>query len=361
MNRLFHPMVRTVIAGAMTLLIGGCMAVAPQGTAAPASEAASAPAEGTLSYRESYSELPAAESAAPASPSRAGGIDSYTPESRARERSEWAASGGAASTSSEYAFEERPRSYGDHSVQFAPVTAGVVDDNEQWREYLDYRQRNQGLWVNDRNITQRHIIRVWDERARPIHDANVDVFSGSQWLFAGKTDAGGRLLFHPAALESAGQGATQQSQQSRGYRLVVSKGQVTTSQEFSQSDDQWAVTLANAPHDGQTRLDLMFVIDATGSMSDEIAKLKASIADVADQIAKLPEQPEVRYGLVAYRDEGDEFVTRVYGFTDKLGEFQGALSPCARTAAATRRKRSTRRCTVRSSMSNGATKRRCAS
>ena len=76
----------------------------------------------------------------------------------------------------------------------------------------------------------------------------------------------------------------------------------------------------------ETQLDLLFLIDATGSMGDEIAKLKASMADVADQIARLPEQPDVRYGLVAYRDLGDSYVVQHSDFTADLGRFQRSLS-----------------------------------
>ncbi|MCB0093631.1 MAG: VWA domain-containing protein, partial [Caldilineaceae bacterium] len=67
----------------------------------------------------------------------------------------------------------------------------------------------------------------------------------------------------------------------------------------------WTLTLVDAPAPGYSQLDLLFVVDATGSMDDEIAKLKSSMADVADQIDNLPERPDVRYGLVHYRDRGD--------------------------------------------------------
>ena len=60
-------------------------------------------------------------------------------------------------------------------------------------------------------------------------------------------------------------------------------------------------------------------------MGDEIAKLKASMHTIANQIGQLPLQPDVCYGLVAYRDRGDAFVTRTHDFTDDLGAFQSVL------------------------------------
>ncbi|MEZ4717118.1 MAG: hypothetical protein R2851_13685 [Caldilineaceae bacterium] len=77
-------------------------------------------------------------------------------------------------------------------------------------------------------------------------------------------------------------------------------------------------------------------------MSDEIDKLKASMADIADEL-QLAEQPDVRYGLVAYRDHGDEFVVRNFDFTDSLPQFQRTLASSRPPAAAMSRKRCTRR------------------
>ena len=69
----------------------------------------------------------------------------------------------------------------------------------------------------------------------------------------------------------------------------------------------------------------MFLVDVTGSMSDELSKLQATMSEIAGQISKLPEQPNIRYGLVAYGDRGDEFVVRGFDFTDNVDTFQAEL------------------------------------
>lgn len=210
----------------------------------------------------------------------------------------------------------------DRSRRFEPVTAGVVDDNEQWQAYLDYRARHGYLYVNDRDVSERYIVQVWDSAGQPVHDAVVRISAGQQFFFEGRTDAGGRLLFHPRALDPQ----DQQWQASR-FDVVASKGQATQRAAFERySQEHWTVTLPGAPVATRASLDLLFLIDATGSMGDEIDKLKASMGDIADQIAALPERPDVRYGLVAYRDRGDEFVVRAYDFTPDLGAFQRTLA-----------------------------------
>ena len=98
-------------------------------------------------------------------------------------------------------------------------------------------------------------------------------------------------------------------------------------QTFSRYDNSvWTLTLADPPMPEFTQLDLVFLMDATGSMDDEIAKLKASMADIADAIGNLPNQPDVRFGLVHYRDRGDAYVVRTHDFTHNLDHFQNTLS-----------------------------------
>lgn len=73
-------------------------------------------------------------------------------------------------------------------------------------------------------------------------------------------------------------------------------------------------------------LDLAFVIDVTGSMSDELSYLQDEIDSISAQVANLFPDIKQRYSLIIYRDEGDEFVTKKFDFTDELAQFQKDLN-----------------------------------
>jgi uncharacterized protein YegL len=64
------------------------------------------------------------------------------------------------------------------------------------------------------------------------------------------------------------------------------------------------------------RMDVVFLVDTTGSMGDEIGVVKKSLVDMIAQIEGGTPRPDVRFGLVIYRDRGDEYVTRVFKLTD---------------------------------------------
>jgi len=63
-------------------------------------------------------------------------------------------------------------------------------------------------------------------------------------------------------------------------------------------------------------LDLVFVVDATGSMGDEINYLKSELLDVLKKVESNLKNTNVRYGSVFYRDNGDEYVTKKFDFSN---------------------------------------------
>lgn len=75
-----------------------------------------------------------------------------------------------------------------------------------------------------------------------------------------------------------------------------------------------------------TDLDISLVIDTTGSMGDELAYLKQELGSLASEISERFPQASQRWSLVVFRDEGDEYVTRKYNFTDDIQVFQGTLN-----------------------------------
>ncbi|MEO6952892.1 MAG: vWA domain-containing protein [Polyangia bacterium] len=77
---------------------------------------------------------------------------------------------------------------------------------------------------------------------------------------------------------------------------------------------QQQVTVPKAP----PRIEVVFALDTTGSMSGMLDGAKKKIWSVAQYIGNGQPKPELRIGLVAYRDRGDAYVTRFYDLTDDL-------------------------------------------
>ena len=72
-------------------------------------------------------------------------------------------------------------------------------------------------------------------------------------------------------------------------------------------------------------VDVVFVLDTTGSMSGLIQTAKEKIWSIASTMASAQPTPDIRIGLVGYRDRGDAYVTRVVDLNDNLDAVYSAL------------------------------------
>ena len=81
---------------------------------------------------------------------------------------------------------------------------------------------------------------------------------------------------------------------------------------------------APAKPNGAT-LEMVFVLDTTGSMSGLIEGAKQRIWGIVNEVMQSPAHPSVRIGLVGYRDRGDQYVTQVLPLTDDLDKVYATL------------------------------------
>ena len=86
-----------------------------------------------------------------------------------------------------------------------------------------------------------------------------------------------------------------------------------------------AVAPAGRVADARPRIDVVFVLDTTGSMGGLIEGAKAKIWAIANQMISAKPTPRLRVGLVGYRDRGDEYVTRRFDLSDDIDAIYGHL------------------------------------
>jgi hypothetical protein len=72
-------------------------------------------------------------------------------------------------------------------------------------------------------------------------------------------------------------------------------------------------------------VEVAFVLDTTGSMASLIEGAKRKIWSIATSIIDANPDAEIRMGLVAYRDIGDEYVTRTYQLTTDIQDLYAQL------------------------------------
>lgn len=75
----------------------------------------------------------------------------------------------------------------------------------------------------------------------------------------------------------------------------------------------------------KAKIDVVFVLDTTGSMSGLIQTAKEKIWSIATTMASAQQTPEIRIGLVAYRDRGDAYVTKLVDLNADLDSVYATL------------------------------------
>ncbi|MFK7758326.1 MAG: VWA domain-containing protein [Phycisphaerales bacterium] len=68
----------------------------------------------------------------------------------------------------------------------------------------------------------------------------------------------------------------------------------------------------------QPEVEVVFVLDTTGSMGGLIEGAKQKIWSIASKIAQAQPAPKLKMGLVGYRDRGDAYITKRTALTDDL-------------------------------------------
>ena len=202
------------------------------------------------------------------------------------------------------------------------LTAGTWDDNLNFDFFLKYfnttvASQIVGLPLIDR--TARMVILVKTADGQPIAGAQVvvtDSAGGTSPTMM--TGAEGRVLYFPGWLGVAA-----------GTPVTVTawaSGDDLASQTLVAAAGTVELTLAHTTRAPVAALDLAFVVDTTGSMGDELSYLQSEVGNIVSGIATQFPNINQRWGLVFYRDQGDQYVVRTFDFTDNLALFEQNLA-----------------------------------
>ncbi len=205
----------------------------------------------------------------------------------------------------------------------APLKAGERDDNELFEEYLRYLDTYRGPSARTIDVSERYLITVLNDQQHPLLDARVRIYDGREQLFEGRTYAGGQTIFLPRAYGV--------SPNTTEFRIVAEYGNDRAETTLSRSprtpaQERVELVVADAQPPEDLHLDILFLLDTTGSMNDELSRIQETIDSIARRIDALTPRPVLRFGLVAYRDRGDDYITRRYDFTGDVDSFRRQLN-----------------------------------
>ncbi len=204
------------------------------------------------------------------------------------------------------------------------LTAGEIDDNLNLSAFKGYVKR-----ITKRNgklrqypaVTSHNVVRIQvvDSTGRGVSNARLKI--GGRPYYT-RTD--GFFYFYP--------GFELPNFKARTFPVALLSSNPKSSRVIKEAlVDTRARGVYKIVQTGEQNLlpkalDLMFVIDTTGSMGDELRYIKTELKGIIKRVKRIHPETNIRYGLIVYRDVGDQYVVRKYPFQTSLGKMEKLLS-----------------------------------
>lgn len=215
----------------------------------------------------------------------------------------------------------------DASVVLKPVPgssglkAGYSDDNKQFSYFIDFLEKYKSVDHYAYDISERITIRLTDSNNKTIPNALFTIGATGKKLLSGLSYADGTFSFYPSAF----------SGQSKSYELEIAFGSYKSKTTIDRNGPRLVEIKLDSARElpSPLPLDVLFVLDTTGSMGEEIERLKATIDIIHDNLNNLKPAAFVRFGMVLYKDKGDDYITKIIPFTSDVEAFRKQLLPVA--------------------------------
>lgn len=193
----------------------------------------------------------------------------------------------------------------------AQVRAGEWDDNANYREFQKYLASEASLPFEKLDLSHRRFLVVRDTNGKGVVNCRITVRDAAQHEAVLTTTASGRALLFPGSLGLVGRvlsanAACHGHAQSMNIDTLEPDGAVEFRMPFAR------------PAPSRT-IDLVFVLDTTGSMAEEIDAVKDTISKVATEAGR--GHTSFRVALVEYKDKRDAYVTQIHPFSTDIAAF----------------------------------------
>ncbi len=202
-------------------------------------------------------------------------------------------------------------------VQPAPgtLTAGEWSDLDNWDFWLNLGQRQEfsgmaSYWEYDRVLGERYRVSITTPEGNPVIGEPVLLMYKDKTLWRAVTDNHGVAeLWAPRIMY-------RDAYDSRTLNFWI-RGESFVDVVSYRAGENRVVLPNSAVTEGA--VDIAWVVDATGSMSDELEFLKTELQDVIRRVQIDNPDASIRMGTVFYRDEGDAYITKSSPMSSNIG------------------------------------------
>lgn len=194
------------------------------------------------------------------------------------------------------------------------VTAGEWNDLDNWDFYQKTLMKEpfKGFPDDWQMYTNHRIAVAITAKNKPAANATVTLFRNDTPIWTAKTDNLGRAELWVGAFQK------EKELNTALLRLKVNEQWVSTAAISETQVNR--IALDEALPSPTNVVQIAFMVDATGSMGDELEFLKMDLKKVIAEVQKTNTQLKISTATVFYRDEGDEYVVKHSPFTEDINQ-----------------------------------------
>ncbi|MPL95771.1 hypothetical protein SDC9_41943 [bioreactor metagenome] len=200
-------------------------------------------------------------------------------------------------------------------ISAGQLTAGEVNDFTKWKLWEDINTTDLASYNNQWKLypENRFVVQVTNEKKLPVHNATAVLMdeSGSV-VWSARTDNTGKAELWAGLFDNKAE---------KKYSINViydNKSYPIKKAESFQNGINFIELPVKCSE--EKNVDIAFMIDATGSMGDEIAYLQSELSDVVERVKDSLPGNNIRLAIVFYRDMGDAYVVIHKDFTSNIPE-----------------------------------------
>lgn len=210
--------------------------------------------------------------------------------------------------------KESKGSQGGIQPQGGLVTAGEWNDLDNWAFYQKTLMKEpfKGFPDDWQMYTNHRIAVAITAKNKPAANATVTLFRNDTPIWTAKTDNLGRAELWVGAFQK------EKELNTALLRLKVNEQWVSTAAISETQVNR--IALDETLPSPTNLVQIAFVVDATGSMGDELEFLKMDLKKVINEVQKTNTQLKISTATVFYRDEGDEYVVKHSPFTEDINQ-----------------------------------------
>ena len=210
--------------------------------------------------------------------------------------------------------KEGKGSQGGIQPQSGLVTAGEWNDLDNWDFYQKTLMKEpfKGFPDDWQMYTNHRIAVAITAKNKPAANATVTLFRNDTPIWTAKTDNLGRAELWVGAFQK------EKELNPTLLRLKVNEQWVSTATISETQVNR--IALDETLPSPTNQVQIAFMVDATGSMGDELEFLKMDLKKVINEVQKTNTQLKISTATVFYRDEGDEYVVKHSPFTEDINQ-----------------------------------------